>query len=130
MLPALSQSMKTFILTTATPLLLVLGCAGQNPPTQQLADVQAATRSANELGAQKNPQAQLQIKLVEEQVQQAKNAMENGDDEEATSLLTRAKADAELAIAMTRQDDAKQQATNAVDQSNAQRSTHLEQGAQ
>ncbi len=121
--------MKTFILTTATPLLLVLGCAG-NAPTQQLADVQAASRSANELGAQKNPQAQLQLKLVDEQVQQAKAAMEDGDDEMATSLLTRAKADAELAIAMTRQEDAQQGATQAADQSNAQRSTHMEQGAQ
>jgi hypothetical protein len=40
----------------------------------------------------------------------------------------RAKADAELAIALTRQDDAKTEETNATDRSNAQRSTNAAQG--
>ena len=61
---------------------------------------------------------------------QAKVAMEDDDNERADSLLIRAKADAELAIALTREESAQAQATNAVDQSNAQRSTHMEQGAQ
>ena len=41
----------------------------------------------------------------------------------------RAKADAELAIALTRETSASTEADKAIDQSNAQRSTHLEQGA-
>lgn len=119
-----------FIVTTIPMLLLALGCgASYPPPTQQMADVQAANRSATELGAMKQPQAQLHLKLAEEQVKLAKTAMKDDDNERATSLLMRAKADAELAVALTRKDAAAVEATHAVDQSNSQRSTNAEQGA-
>lgn len=122
--------MKTLIVTITTTLLGALGCASSHPPpTQQMADVQAADRSAIELGAQKHPRAQLHLKLAEEQVALAKTAMEDDDNQGAASLLARAKADAELAIALTREDSAKVQAHKAVDQSNAQRSKNVEQGA-
>lgn len=116
-------------LTTAT-LLLALGCAGQPPPsTQQVSDVQSANRSANELGAQNNPKAQLHLKLAEEQLQQAQTAMKEEDNARAEGLLMRAKADAELSIALARESDAKQEASKALDQSNAQRSANDHQGA-
>ena len=122
--------MKTSILTLTTALLFALGCgASYPPPTQQMADVQSADRSAIELGAQKNPRAQLHLKLAEEQLALAKTAVEDDDNEGAGSLLARAKADAELAIALTREDSAKMQEHKAVDQSNAQRSKNAEQGA-
>jgi len=122
--------MKTSIVTFTTLLLFVFGCgASYPPPTQQMADVQSADRSAIELGAQKNPRAQLHLKLAEEQLALAKTAVEDDDNEAAGSLLSRAKADAELAIALTREDSAKMQAHKAVDQSNAQRSKNTEQGA-
>lgn len=99
--------MNTFTVMTTAPLLLALGCAGSYPPpTQQMADVQAANRSATELGAQDNPKAQLHLKFAEEQMKQAKSAMENDENERAGSLLMRAKADAELAVALTREEDA------------------------
>jgi hypothetical protein len=123
--------MKTFIVSAATPLLLALGCAGTlPPPNQQLADVEAASRSANELGAQQIPDAQLHIKLADEQTGKARAAMAEDDNVRAERLLMRAKADAELAIALVRADKAKHQEKNATDQSNAQRSTNMEQGAQ
>jgi hypothetical protein len=108
---------------------LAIGCAGYPPPTQRMADVQSASRSANELGAQKHPNARLHAKLAEDQMKQAKVAMDNDDNEVADRLLVRAKADAELAIALTREEDARTAAGSAVDQSNAQRNTNLEQGA-
>jgi hypothetical protein len=109
---------------------LALGCAGSHPPqTQQLADVQSANRSATELGAQKNPRAELHLKLAEEQLQLAQNAVADDDNERAASLLMRAKADAELAIALTREDNANMQASKAVDQSDAARSTSNQLGA-
>jgi hypothetical protein len=113
--------MKTETMMLAAGLALTLGCASSYPlPTQQMADVQSANRSATELGAQKNPRAELHLKLAEEQLDQAKKAVADDDNERATSLLMRAKADAELAVALTREDNAKTQATNAVDQSNGQ----------
>lgn len=94
----------TFI---ATGLLVASGCAGsQTPPTQLMADVQSANRSANELGAQNSPQAKLHLKLAEEQLNQAKLAVEDDDNERAEALLMRAKADAELAVALAREDAA------------------------
>lgn len=122
--------MKAFIVTTTATLLLALGCAGTYPPpTQQMADVQAANRSATELGAQKHPKAQLHLKLAEEQLELAKAAIDDDDNERAESLLIRAKADAELAVALTREDAAMTGADKARDQSNSQRSTNDEQGA-
>lgn len=121
--------MKSILLTGTAVFLLGVGCAGSVPPTQQMADVQAANRSATELGAERNPRAQLHLKLAEEQMRQAEIAMNNDDNERAESLLIRAKADAELAVALTREDAANTEATNAVDQSNSQRSTNIEQGA-
>jgi hypothetical protein len=122
--------MNLSIATILIPLLLALGCAGSYPPpTQQMADVQAANRSANELGAQNNPKAQLHLKFAEEQLKQAKAAMADDDNRTADSLLIRAKADAELAIALTRQESAQTEASKAVDQSDAQRSTNNDQGA-
>ena len=122
--------MKTLTLIGTATSLLALGCAGTYPPpTQQLADVQSANRSATELGAQTNPNAQLHLKLAEEQLQQAKTAMANDDNKSANSLLTRAKADAELAVALMRDSNATLEAKKAVDQANAQRSTNADQGA-
>jgi hypothetical protein len=123
-------SMNTHPVATAAGLLLALGCAGSHSaPTQQLADVQSANRSANELGAQHNPQAQLYLKLSEEQLKQAKAAMEDDDNENAARLLTRAKLDAELAVALTREGDATRKEDKATDASSAQRSTNTEGGA-
>ena len=122
--------MKTRIYTAASTLLLALGCAGTYPPpTQQLADVQSANRSATELGAQSNPNAQLHLKLAEEQLNQAKLAMQQDDNQNAERLLTRAKADAELAVALTRDASAQKLAGTATDQSNAERSNNPEPGA-
>ncbi|HEX7477202.1 MAG TPA: DUF4398 domain-containing protein [Polyangiales bacterium] len=122
--------MKTLSVTILATLLLALGCAGNYPaPTQAMADVQSADRSANELGAQNNPKAQLHLKLAEDQLKQAKTAMENDDNRAAERLLTRAKADAELAIALTREDQARVEEAKAVNQADAQRATNVAQGA-
>ena len=108
----------------------VLGCAGSSPPApQQIADVQSANRSATELGANKNPRAELHLKLAEEQLQLAQRAMADDENERASMLLMRAKADAELAIALTREDNANMQASKAVDQSDAARSKNQQLGA-
>jgi hypothetical protein len=91
-----------------------------------MADVQSANRGAAELGANNNPKAQLHLKLAEEQMNQAKKAMDDGDNKIADMLLTRAKADAELSIALTREANAKVTAKKAIDESNAERTTNAE----
>lgn len=121
--------MRTAIFTTATAWMFALGCAGTSPPpTQQLADVQSANRSATELGAQSTPEAKLHLKLAEEQLQQANVAIKDEDNARAESLLTRAKADAELAIALTRERKATADADMAIERAKAQRSNANEGG--
>jgi len=108
----------------------VLGCGGSYPvPTQNLADTQSAERSAVELGAANQPKAQLHLQLAREQMALATAAMRDGDNERADALLRRAKSDAELAIALTRNQSAKTEAQKATDQSNAQQVTNANQGA-
>lgn len=109
---------------------LALGCgASHPPPTQQMADVQSATRAAEELGATGEPQAQLHLKLAEEQMGKAKKAMKDEDNERAESILGRAKADAELAVALMHLENAKQTSAKADDQKNSQSSLNAMQGA-
>lgn len=122
--------MKNIIISSLATSLLLVGCgASHPPPTQQMADTQAATRSATELGAQKEPSAQLHLKLAEEQMGLAKNAMKKEDNELAGRLLVRAKADAELAVALMREDAAKHTAVAAANQLASQQSTNENQGA-
>ena len=107
---------------------VALGCAGSYPvPSQDLANAQSATRSAAEIGADTQPKAQLHLSLARDQIAQANAAIKDGDNERASSLLVRARADAELAIAMTRNQGAKVQSQTATDQSNAQRTTNVNQ---
>lgn len=107
-----------------------LACGGSfPPPTERLADAQAAERSAREVGANKVPEAQLSLKLSQEQIALAQEAMEEKDNERADALLIRAKVDAEVAIALAREEGAKSDHQEAVDDSAAQAATNEGQGA-
>jgi hypothetical protein len=78
-------------------------CGGGYPkPNDQLIASQASLTSAQAVGATADPQAQLYVKLAQEEIQRAKAEMDNGDNERAAYSLLRAKADADLAIELTR----------------------------
>jgi hypothetical protein len=110
---------------------LILGCATVfPPPAQHLADAQSAERAASEVGAANQPKAQLHLQLAHDQIIQANAAIRDGDNEKADRLLVRAKSDAELAIALTREENAKVEAQSAITQSNNQRTVNANQGAQ
>jgi Domain of unknown function (DUF4398) len=108
---------------------LVGGCAAGLAPTQRLADAQSAERSARELGANNVPQAQLSLKLAQQQISQAQAAIAEGENETAESLLIRAKADAELSVAQAREHEAKVEKKEAVADSSAQKTANIGQGA-
>jgi Domain of unknown function (DUF4398) len=99
------------------------------PPTQRMADAESAERSAREVGAADEPAARLSLKLAQEQIGQAKAAMANDENAKADSLLVRAKADAELAIAQAREKSAHLAKQEAVTDSAAQKTTNVNQGA-
>ena len=62
------------------------------------------------------PAAALSVKLAQEEVQKAKQLMQDGDNRRAELILMRAQADAELALAQAREQQAKTEAEKAVDQ--------------
>jgi hypothetical protein len=110
---------------------IVWGACGASvpPPTQRMADAESAERSAREVGADSEPAAQLSLKLAQEQIGQAKTAMADDENAKADSLLVRAQADAELAIAQAREKSARLAKQDAAKDSATQQTTNASQGA-
>jgi hypothetical protein len=94
-------------------LLMVVGCASFPPPTERLNTTEGAIRGATEVGAEQIPRAALHLKLAQEQTDKARQLMEDDDNEPADQSLRRAQADAELAIAISRETHAVQKADEA-----------------
>src|SRR5215207_7590929 len=117
---------KRFILLlAATP--FAWACGGSIPaPTQPMADAQSASRSAREVGADRQPVAKLRVKLADEQIAEAKTLIANGDNERAAYVLLRARADAELALALAREQNALVDKQKAVEQSSATLSSNVQ----
>jgi pyridoxal biosynthesis lyase PdxS len=92
------------------------GCGSYPAPTERVSSAEAAIRGAQEVGAGNVPQAALSVKLAQEEVQKAKQLMQDGDNKRAEMLLMRAQADAELALAQAREQQAKTEAQAAVEQ--------------
>jgi Domain of unknown function (DUF4398) len=86
---------------------LGFGCGASTLPTDQLASTEASVRAAQELGATNVPNAELHLRLANEQLAEARKRASNGDDKEATRLLQRARADAELAVSLAREEQAR-----------------------
>jgi hypothetical protein len=77
-----------------------------------------AIRGAEEVGAASVPQANLHLQLAREQSEHAKALIAKGGKDEkaqAASLLTRAQADAELALALANQSEDQKAAQRAID---------------
>lgn len=101
-------------LGAAAATLSAAACASYPAPTQHMADATAATRSAQEVGAASNPQAQLHLQMAQEEIARAQKLMANGDNERADSILSRAQADAELALQLTKETQTQAEAQKAL----------------
>jgi hypothetical protein len=95
--------MKYVRLGTTALMVLTSACASTRPPHERVASSQAAIRSADELGASKAPQASVYLQLARDEFEKARALMRAGDNHEATALLMRAQADADLALALSRE---------------------------
>ncbi|MBI5532935.1 MAG: DUF4398 domain-containing protein [Deltaproteobacteria bacterium] len=84
-------------------LVVLAGCGSYPVPVDALAGAQASTRAAQEVGASTNPRASLHLKLAQEQFDEAKRLIADGDNQKAEGLLQRANADAELALALAKE---------------------------
>lgn len=90
----------------------IAGC-GSSPAINKEAST-SAIRAAEEVGASKVPSASLYLQLAKEGLEKAKVLAADGDKEEAESMLLRAQADAELAVALSRSDVDKKEAAEAI----------------
>ena len=101
--------------------LVVAGCGGAALPAERLASAEAATRGAAEIGAEQTPEASLHLKLARDQIAQAKGMIEDGENDRAGSVLSRAEVDAELALALTRETAARAEASAVIQEAQALR---------
>ncbi len=90
----------------------IAGCASS--PALRTESSTSAIRAAEAVGASDVPRASLHLQMAKEELDQAKVLGEKGDKERATSLLTRAEADADLALLLSRQESEKTEATAAM----------------
>ncbi len=122
--------MQKTILSLSVVLPFVWACAASfPPPTQRLAEAQSVERSAREVGANGAPAAQLSLKNTQDQIAQAQQAMNRGDNQRADALLIRAKADGELALAQAREKTSHVDRQEAAVDSADQKTTNAGQGA-
>ncbi len=99
-----------------------VACASYPAPHQHLADSVAAVRGAEEVGAASQPQAALNLKLAQDEVAQARALLANGDYERADYMTACAKADADLARQLAKQDRARLRAEDSEARARAVRS--------
>lgn len=99
--------------TIGTVLFLVACGSSIPPPNDRLASAEAASRSARELGADREPKAALHLRLASEQMDQAKKLMQDGENKRADLVLQRANSDAELAVMLAKENNAKVEAEKA-----------------
>ena len=101
--------------------LAAAGCAKKELTTESTT---AAQRSAEAAGAEEVPQAALALQLSKEHLDHAKELYDDGKEDEAKSMLMRAEADAELAVALAKADDEKTMANTAMDEVRKVQSEH------
>jgi multidrug efflux pump subunit AcrA (membrane-fusion protein) len=107
-------------------------CGGSySTPVQRSADAQAATRAAQEVaaGTSNPPSAQLHLRLAQDGIARARALMAQGENRKADFALVRAKADAELALALARQESAQLAAQQAVNEANAVQTSTTRSGS-
>ncbi len=91
-----------------------LGACATTVPQQQNAEGPAAAiRSAEEVGADRVPQAALRLQLAKEQLEHARTMTSDEQRPEAARMLMRSQADAELALALARSSLARAEANKA-----------------
>jgi hypothetical protein len=92
---------------------VIAGC-GSSPAINKEPSTSAIS-AAEESGASKVPSASLYLQLAKEELENAKGLAAKGDKEQAESMLLRAQADAELAVALSHGDADKTEGIQAIE---------------
>jgi outer membrane murein-binding lipoprotein Lpp len=105
--------MTKYTLLSASLAVVLGGCASYAAPNDHLATSMASLRAAQEVGAERDPQAALHVRLAQEEVNRAKQLIADGDNERADYETMRANADAQLAVMLMRGNAAQAKAQEA-----------------
>lgn len=92
---------------------IAMGCASAPLNTEAST---SGIRAAEEVGAADVPQAALHLQLAREELASARALSAQGERERADSMLGRAEADAELAVALSREEAQKTETWEALEQ--------------
>jgi regulator of protease activity HflC (stomatin/prohibitin superfamily) len=93
----------------------IAGCASGPSFNQSSEASKSAIRAAEEVGSSKLPSATFYLQLAKEELERAKVLAAEGEKEQAASMLTRAEADAELAITLSHEQAEKSEAAKAIE---------------
>ena len=91
----------------------MIGCGGNQALNKE--ESTSAIRAAEEVGASKVPGASFYLQLAKEEMEKARALSAKGDREQAQSMLSRAQADAELAVALSRGEADRTEAANSIE---------------
>src|SRR5258706_8517521 len=106
--------MRRSINALCAGLLAAAGCAA-SVPAEKMAASNSSIRAAEELGAPKIPEASLYLQRAKEENERAQKLIADGDPKLAEGQLLRAQADAELALAIAREEPMKSDALKEAD---------------
>jgi|SRR5688572_26848981 len=87
--------------------------SGYPEPRDQMAASEGAIRAAEVSGAQNSPQSALHLKRAREQIESGKALIMDGENERAEWVLRRARADADLALALATEEAQRKKAAEA-----------------
>jgi len=85
--------------------LVAAGCGATAVPFAKLTEAKSTVRAAQEAGAQNTPQAELHLKMANDELAAAQKAINDNDNEHAQLLLNQAQSDADLSLALARGSD-------------------------
>lgn len=104
------NKLQSFTSSTWLALAFVAACGSSALPMDKLTDVKSTVRAAQEAGAQNTPQAQLHLKMANDELASAQKAIDDGDNDRARLLINQAQADADLSLTLARGSEATQAA--------------------
>ena len=103
---------------------MTCACASSSVAPEKVAAPKAQIAAAEEAGAAGDPTAALQLKLANDEYQRAKQLIREGENESAERMLSRASADAQLALELARLESTRREANDALQKINDLKRQH------
>ncbi len=115
---------RTIAFSGAT-LLAAAGCGGAAVPTEATMNALAAIRSAQAVGAEEYPESAYHLELAQAELARSQRQIDHGDMAGAERTLDRARADADLAVALAHEKSVEAEAEDVRARIEAMRERHM-----